>query len=204
MIFRSVSDLNSSFTQDLTRMSRVYQSIQNRSLVFIDEFGKGTSPEDGIALFLALTHSFLSSSFAESFFFLSTHFSDYLTEELLNYPLNQLTLKQMKVLLDTTQEHSVTPLFQVMDGICEDALGIQVASALGLPDTMIQRSEEVYHCIHENRDIPLQEALMHTTNQKVVEQIIEKLFQMNDWNLASKEELQSLMQLMSSIQSSVC
>ena len=83
-VITRVTDSNSSFTQDMTRMTRICQSLQNRFLLVIDEFGKGTNPEDGVALFLALINYLSHLSFPESYFLLSTHFSDYITEELLN------------------------------------------------------------------------------------------------------------------------
>ena len=45
---RSVADFDSSFTQDLTRISWLSKAVSERSLVLIDEFGKGTAPQGSI------------------------------------------------------------------------------------------------------------------------------------------------------------
>lgn len=195
-----VTDSNSSFTQDVTRMTRVCHSIQNRSLLFIDEFGKGTHPEDGVSLFLSLTHYLSSLSFQDSFFFLSTHFSDYLTEELLDAPLSSFTLKRMNVLLNEDEHHMITPLYQVVDGVCEDSLGIRVAAALGVPESIIKRAEIIYECIHTNKVIAIEEELNQRSKMKGIEKVIAMVFEMPDWDQATDEELRSLLDLLNSLQ----
>ena len=44
-IKHSATDTDSSFTQDLTRMTWITHHLHPRSLVLIDEFGKGTAPQ---------------------------------------------------------------------------------------------------------------------------------------------------------------
>lgn len=199
-----MSDSNSSFTQDMTRMSRLCQVSQDHSLLFIDEFGKGTNPEDGIALFLSLVHYYLSCPVPHRYIFLSTHFSDYLTEELLGHSLSELTCKRMNVFLDTSNHHSVTPLFQVQNGICEDALGIEMAAKMNVPSSIVQRAEEIYACIHDNKSIEVLKGLSESSNLKMIDEVIDQLFKIKDWNNASSDDVQSLLQLMSSIHFSVC
>ena len=165
----------------------------------IDEFGKGTKTEDGISLFLALTHYCLTLSNNHSFFILSTHFSDYLTENYLQIPLHMISLKQMKVLLDLNQEHTIIPLFQIEDGISKDSLGIEMASMMGLSSTIIHRAESIYNSIHNNQNIALQEELVHSDKQMQITNVIQKVFSIENWKDASNEELYSLLQLMNSL-----
>ena len=63
----------SSFVLDLTQISAMLAQSQARSLCLIDEFGKGTSPVDGIAL-LATTISFFVRRKAKALFVL--HFNE--------------------------------------------------------------------------------------------------------------------------------
>ena len=52
--------------------------MRERSLLVLDEFGKGTAPQDGIALFLAMVKHLHDHNPPHCFSLLSTHFSDYL------------------------------------------------------------------------------------------------------------------------------
>ena len=50
----------------------------------------------------------------------------------------------MKVFFDAANDAAtVTPLFQVEEGICQDSLGIQCAVAMGLPEEFTKRAQEV-------------------------------------------------------------
>ena len=149
---RSVADFDSSFTQDLTRISWLSKAVSERSLVLIDEFGKGTAPQgsiqtacslDGIALFLSSLVHIHTTQPPHSLFMLSTHFSDYLEHEILQPLHTSLTFKQMNVILDTENGGLVTPLFQVVEGVCQDSLGIRCARAFGMPSEVTERAQQV-------------------------------------------------------------
>lgn len=55
-------------------MSSALQTPTARSLVIIDEFGKGTSEIDGLALLAACINNFLFYGSNSPFVFVSTHF----------------------------------------------------------------------------------------------------------------------------------
>jgi DNA mismatch repair protein MSH5 len=57
----SVSSQLSSFATDLNQMGAMLQTHSSRSLCLIDEFGKGTSPIDGISLLAAAIKYFHKS-----------------------------------------------------------------------------------------------------------------------------------------------
>ena len=99
--------------------------------------------EDGIALFLSLLQYLDASSVKHSFFLLTTHFSDYLKEDLLRDLRHPIQYQQMNVLLDQSTSQAITPLYQVIDGICQDSLGIRCAASLGLLAVITDRAQEV-------------------------------------------------------------
>lgn len=141
-----------------------------------------------------------------SYFLLTTHFSDYLKEDLLRGIQHPIQYKQMNVLLDQSSSQAITPLYQVIDGICQDSLGIRCAASLGLLSNITNRAQEVgvkitpktqiYDCIHENKDVPLDEDLLATKNEEQVKRLMKMVFETKDWNCVSKEELDQFLTLL--------
>lgn len=48
---------------------------------------------------------------------------------------------------------------------------------------------QIYDCIHENKDVPLDEELLATKNEEKMKMVMKTLFETKDWNGVSKEEL---------------
>ena len=98
---------------------------------------------DGIALFLSYVRYLQSSIPSSSFFMLSTHFSDYLEHECIKSLDVGFEFKQMHVILDDSNGNAVTPLFQVIDGVCQDSFGIRCAAVFGMPEEITSRAQQV-------------------------------------------------------------
>ena len=107
------------------------------------ESSTATCSLDGIALFLSSLAYIHSTRPLHSCFMLSTHFSDYLEHDVLRSLHSSFTFKQMNVILDTENGNLVTPLFQVVDGVCQDSLGIRCARAFGMPQEITERAQQV-------------------------------------------------------------
>ncbi len=50
---------SSSFSMEMTEMSYILREINNKSLIIIDELGRGSSVSDGFAISLAITESLI-------------------------------------------------------------------------------------------------------------------------------------------------
>ena len=115
----------------------------------------------------------------------------------------------MKVLFDASNDATVTPLFQVEDGICQDSLGIQCAIAMGLPTEFTTRAQEVgigththkiFQAIHADKPVVLSPDLAATKNPEALRDIMQALFEKPDWMKASSEEIAAFVKKLSSIQ----
>jgi DNA mismatch repair protein MSH5 len=71
----SVYEGESAFMTDLQQMSKVIMNSTDRSLVLIDEFGKGTHFRDGIALLTASIEHFIERGNLAPLTFITTHYS---------------------------------------------------------------------------------------------------------------------------------
>lgn len=70
----SIYEGESAFMTDLQQMSRVIMNSTDRSLVLIDEFGKGTNFRDGIALLTASIEHFIERGDLSPMTFITTHY----------------------------------------------------------------------------------------------------------------------------------
>ncbi|KAG5674074.1 hypothetical protein PVAND_004061 [Polypedilum vanderplanki] len=72
----SISGNESAFMSDIQQMSKVVMNSTNRSLILIDEFGKGTNYKDGICLLTATLEHFIErGSELTPFVFVTTHYA---------------------------------------------------------------------------------------------------------------------------------
>jgi DNA mismatch repair ATPase MutS len=88
----SLSTPLSAFTLDLAQMARLIASYSESTICLIDEFGKGTSPSDGISLLAAIIKHLTSPSNpkAKPLTLIATHFTEILHPRVLGNTVNAL------------------------------------------------------------------------------------------------------------------
>ena len=79
----SVSANMSSFFIDINQIAVALHTSTERSIVLLDEFGKGTATIDGIALLVATVQHFFQRKKQCPFLLITTHFHDVLRQKLL-------------------------------------------------------------------------------------------------------------------------
>ena len=114
----------STFMVEMSETAYILNSATSRSLILIDEIGRGTSTYDGVAI-------------AWSRCIFATHYHE----------LNVMTktLPQIKNYRITISEHNgeIEFLRKIVQGGASKSYGIQVAKMAGLPSNVIDRSEEL-------------------------------------------------------------
>lgn len=125
----------STFAAEMREMAFILKNITPRSLVIIDELGRGTSTRDGLSIAIAIAEALIDS---RSLIWFVTHFEDlarFLKERpgVLNLHLSvQLNDTQMKM------------LYRVEEGPVQDKhYGILLAKVIGLPEEVLTIAEEV-------------------------------------------------------------
>lgn len=93
----SVSKTSSSFMIDLNQISIILRNYTERSLVIIDEFGKGTESSNGIGLFCAVLENLVQSDHCP-LIFCATHFHEIFAQDLFSsHLLEQKTMEIVQV-----------------------------------------------------------------------------------------------------------
>jgi len=141
-------------------MSTIFAHITSHSLCLIDEFGKGTTPYDGIAL-LAATIKYMASTHAagrkvKAIFVL--HFTEIFHPELTNFTtmssifpvMMETTTSEQSVSsndMDDDVRYDITPLYTLKKGISKSSEGIKCARSAGMPDSIISRAMHIKDCM---------------------------------------------------------
>ncbi|EDS89225.1 DNA mismatch repair protein muts putative [Entamoeba histolytica] len=133
----SLSSL-SAFTTDCSLLSTSLRHLSNDSLLLIDEFGKGTHPSDGLALFIATLRYLQSLGSNAPKTIISTHFISFF-----HYiDLNKCVPLKMDVLLNQSN-NSITFLYHLVNGISDSSYGIHCARLAHLPSSLISRASQI-------------------------------------------------------------
>ena len=133
----------STFMVEMVETAAILNQAGPRSLVILDEIGRGTATFDGLSIAWASIEHLHEVNCCRTLF--ATHFHE-LTA--LKKKLNRLANVTMKV---KEWQGDVVFLHEVVKGVADRSYGIQVAKLAGLPDAVIARSKDVLDQL-ENAD----------------------------------------------------
>ncbi|KAJ5225244.1 DNA mismatch repair protein msh6 [Penicillium chermesinum] len=126
----------STFFVELSETKKILSEATPRSLVILDELGRGTSSYDGVAVAQAVLHHIATHIGAMGFF--ATHYHS-LAAEFENHP--EIAPKRMAIHVDDV-ERRVTFLYKLEQGVAEGSFGMHCASMCGISNKVIERAEE--------------------------------------------------------------
>ncbi|GFP82204.1 DNA mismatch repair protein msh3 [Phtheirospermum japonicum] len=144
----------STFLEELSEASHILQHCTSRSLLIIDELGRGTSTHDGVAIAYATLHYLLEHKKCMVLFV--THYPEIV--DIRNefpgsvgaYHVSYLTPHKEKNLefnvdleMDTVNHDDVTYLYKLVPGVSERSFGFKVAQLAQLPSSCIRRATEM-------------------------------------------------------------
>ncbi|RMZ77096.1 hypothetical protein DV737_g4557, partial [Chaetothyriales sp. CBS 132003] len=126
----------STFFVELAETKKILTEATPRSLVILDELGRGTSSHDGVAVAQAVLHHLASHVGCLGFF--ATHYHS-LGAEFRYHP--EVEMKRMAILVNE-EERRVTFLYRLEEGVAEGSFGMHCASMCGIHKGVIVRAEE--------------------------------------------------------------
>ena len=136
----SVSINLSTFILDLNQVSKAVNSATQRSLIVIDEFGKGTSQSDGVALFISTLRHWLNFGSHCPFILATTHCHSVFKQKLL--PATPL-LRYQTFASVVNEDESITYLYELVNGICIHSQANFVAKNVGISSKIVGRANEL-------------------------------------------------------------
>ena len=125
----------STFFVELSETQKILAEATPRSLVILDELGRGTSSYDGVAVAQAVLHDISTRVGCVGFF--ATHYRS-LAMEFENHP--EIASKRMRIHVDN-ESRSITFLYKLEDGVAEGSFGMHCAAMCGIPNKVIESAE---------------------------------------------------------------
>ncbi|MCJ1356506.1 MAG: MutS protein msh4 [Icmadophila ericetorum] len=134
----------STFAAEMRETAFILHNIDNRSLVIIDELGRGTSTRDGLAIAIAIAEALVES---RAFVWFATHFRD-----LARFMAERSGVVNMHLAVETSQADRMMMLYKVASGYFqEEHYGIALARVIDLPPLVIEVAEIVSAKLTANR-----------------------------------------------------
>jgi len=128
---------NSTFMVEMNETANILNNATERSLVILDEIGRGTSTYDGLSIAWAVIEHLHPTDAAGARTLFATHYHE----------LTQLakTLARLENYSVAVKEWNDDIVFvrQVIKGAADRSYGIQVARLAGLPSTVIDRAKTI-------------------------------------------------------------
>ncbi|KAF7180538.1 hypothetical protein CNMCM7691_009829 [Aspergillus felis] len=140
----SVSKIQSTFMNDLQQISFDLKQVTGRSLLLIDEFGKGTNESDGIGLACGILEHLLNLEDAPKVI-AATHFHEIFENGFLQ-PRPRLQLGHMEVRISGEARHvddQITYLYNFRPGRSNKSFGTICAAMNGISQTIVDRANEL-------------------------------------------------------------
>jgi DNA mismatch repair protein MutS len=140
----NLSKGESTFMVEMNETASILNNLSGRSLVLMDEIGRGTSTYDGISIAWAIVeHLHNHLDFRPKTLF-ATHYHE----------LNQMTddLKRVKNYNVSVKEAGNKVIFMrtLKPGGSEHSFGIHVAQMAGMPNSLVLRANEIMHHLEKD------------------------------------------------------
>ena len=150
----TASKMQSAFLTDLQQVVLAATLATRRSLVIVDEFGKGTDSADGAALACAIFEYFLRLRDAMPKVLGATHFHEIFESGYLR-PGPKIAFGHMEVRVDRTEklEEQVTYLYTFQPGREVSSHGSHCAAINGIDGTIIARSRQLEEWASKGEDL---------------------------------------------------
>lgn len=127
----------STFLVEMNETANILNNATTRSLILLDEIGRGTSTFDGLSIAWAVAEHLHNTSKVAAKSIFATHYHE-LTELALILP----RVRNYNVVVKEWGD-KVVFLRKIAAGACDHSYGIQVAKLAGLPDSVIKRASEI-------------------------------------------------------------
>ena len=164
----------STFMVEMTEVANILRNATSRSLLILDEIGRGTSTFDGLAIAWAVIEHISSTKLCGAKTLFATHYHE-LTELEGKIPgVNNYCIAVKE------KGDDIVFLRKIVKGGADKSYGIQVAKLAGVPDSVIARAKEL---VEELSDADITAAVKDLTASKKKQKIVYDQVDMSQMSL---------------------
>ncbi|PKP23134.1 MAG: DNA mismatch repair protein MutS [Bacteroidetes bacterium HGW-Bacteroidetes-21] len=142
----NISQGESTFMVEMIETASILNNLSSRSLVLLDEIGRGTSTYDGISIAWSITEFLHENPHNKAKTLFATHYHE----------LNEMagTFPRIKNFHVTVKESGNRVIFlrKLQAGGTEHSFGIHVAEMAGMPKTILKRANEILSQLEKPND----------------------------------------------------
>ena len=127
----------STFMVEMSEVANILKYATSRSLLILDEIGRGTSTYDGMAIARAVLEHAASTKKLGAKTLFATHYHELSTieDELPNVKNYNIAVKK--------RGSDMIFLRKILPGAADDSYGVEVAKLAGLPNTVVTRARQI-------------------------------------------------------------
>ncbi|KAL2045346.1 hypothetical protein ABVK25_012186 [Lepraria finkii] len=171
----------STFAAEMRETAFILRNVDKRSLIIIDELGRGTSTRDGLSIAIAVAEALVDSG---AFVFFATHFRD-----LPKILAERNGVVNLHLSVDMGEADKMTMLYKVAGGaVQEEHYGLALAKVVDLPPDVVRIAEKVCNQLTANIEKRKKNSrtILQARRRKLILSLREQLVQAQEGNMKGR------------------
>ena len=171
----------STFATEMRETAFILRNVDERSMVIIDELGRGTSTRDGLCIAIAIAEALVDS---KALVWFATHFRD-----LARILAERNGVVNLHLAVEMGEADRMTMLYKIANGyVQEEHYGIALAKVLDIPTGVIELAETVSKTLARNAEKKKRSSktIALARRRKLVLSLREQLVQAKEGNMQGK------------------
>lgn len=175
----------STFMVEMNETASILNNLSDRSLILLDEIGRGTSTYDGISIAWAIAEYLHEHKYrAKTLFATHYHELNEMTEQFERIKNYNVAVREL--------EQKIVFIRKLQKGGSEHSFGIHVAKMAGMPKPLIKRANQILTDLESSRSKEGNKEILKN-NQEEEDGVQLSFFQLDDPSLVNiKEELEKV------------
>ena len=171
----------STFAAEMRETAFILRNIDDRSMVIVDELGRGTSTRDGLSIAIAVAEALVDSG---AFIWFATHFRDLAT-----ILAERSGVVNLHLSVDMAEADKMKMLYRVASGaVQEEHYGLALAKVINLPPDVLRVAEQVSKKLTSNieKRKKTSKTVALVRRRKLILSLREQLVQAHEGNMNGK------------------